>query len=155
MQKLLITFGTRPLAQRISKMLQDKFEILFSTSEEVPSFLASNYLKIPTGVNPTYAHEILKLSLDRQVDHVLPLGLSEIQTISEAKILFEEYGIQLLCPDRETLEEVFVLENPNSSVELSLFFNGISLNNTKDFYGGISGLYAVSDEGDDVALCTI
>ena len=65
-------------------MLQDKFEILFSTSEEVPSFLASNYLKIPTGVNPTYAHEILKLSLDRQVDHVLPLGISEIQTISIA-----------------------------------------------------------------------
>ena len=155
MQKLLITFGTRPLAQRLSKLLQNKFEILFATSEDVPSFLSLNYAKIPTGVNPTYAHELLKLSLDRQIDYVLPLGQTEIGSIVEAKILFEEYGIQLLCPEKAMFQQVFVLENPNSSIELTLLLNGRSLNGEMDFKESVSGLFAISDRGDEIALCTI
>jgi len=155
MQKLLITFGTRPLAQRLSKMLNNTFQIQFATAEEVPSFLAANYNKIPTGINPTYAHELLKLCLDKEIDFILPLGLSEIQTLAEAQVLFEEYGVEVLSPDKEFLEEIFVLENPSSGVELSVLFNGKSLNNKSDVDQVISGLFTISDEGDDLALCTI
>lgn len=155
MQNLLITFGTRPLAQRLSKMLNTNFNILFASSEEVPSFLASNYHKIPTGVNPTFAHEVLKLAMDQQIDFILPLGLSEMQALTEAKILFEEYGIQLLTPDQERLLEIFVLENPSSSVELVLSHHGKNLLNSKDLPTQESGLFALSDDGLDIALCSI
>jgi len=136
-------------------MLNNTFQIQFATAEEVPSFLAANYNKIPTGINPTYAHELLKLCLDKEIDFILPLGLSEIQTLAEAQVLFEEYGVEVLSPDKEFLEEIFVLENPSSGVELSVLFNGKSLNNKSDVDQVISGLFTISDEGDDLALCTI
>lgn len=155
MQKLLITFGTRPLAQRLYKILAPHFQIIFATSEEVPTFLAANYQKIPTGVNPTFAHEALKLCLDNQIDCILPLGLSEIQSLSSANVLFEEYGIHILAPNQENLNELFVLENPSSSVDLILCQDGKSLISDKDLGIKISGLFALADEGEDLALCTI
>ena len=155
MQKLLITYGTRPLAQRLSKILLPEFEVFLATSEEIPSFLSSNFPKIPTGANPTFAHEMLKLSLDKQIDFLLPLGLPEIQSLANSKILFEEYGIEVLSPNTEVLETLFVLENPASSVPMSLLWNGKSLNGTANYSDSLSGLYAISDEGDEVALCTV
>ncbi|WP_409149998.1 hypothetical protein [Sphingobacterium sp. BS-2] len=155
MQKLIITFGTRPLAQRLSKMLNQQLEVLFATSEEVPSFLEANFKKIPTAANPTFAHELLKLCLDKEVNYLLPLGLNEINFLAESKVLFEEYGIQLLAPDKDTLAELFVLENPPSAVELVLVHEGKSLNSDRQLDMEVSGLFTVSDEGDDIALCTI
>ncbi|MBV2226219.1 MULTISPECIES: hypothetical protein [Sphingobacterium] len=155
MQKLLITFGTRPLAQRLSKMLNNQFEVIFATSEEVPSFLEANFKKIPTAANPTYAHELLKLCLDKEVNYLLPLGLNEINVLAESKILFEEYGIQLLSPSKEALTELYVLENPPSVVELLLVLDGKSLISDRQLESEVSGLFTISDDGDDLALCTI
>lgn len=155
MQKMLITFGTRPLAQRLSKILNTHFEIIFATSEEVPSFLSANYNTIPTAANPTFAHELLKLCLDKQIDFLLPLGLAEINALTEAKILLEEYGTKLLSPSKEELEELFVLENPPSNIDLILCEKGVNLISDSKLEIEMTGLFAVSDEGDDLALCTI
>jgi len=155
MQKLLITFGTRPLAQRIAKLIQSQYDVKFASSEEVPSFLAANYSKIPTGINPTFAHELLKLCLDKQIDYLLPLGLSEVQSLSETKLLFEEYGIHVLSPDKSDLEDIFVLENPASTIELLICEKGKSIHSDKTLEFEVSGLLTVSDDGNDVALCTV
>ncbi len=136
-------------------MLNQQLEVLFATSEEVPSFLEANFKKIPTAANPTFTHELLKLCLDKEVNYLLPLGLNEINILAESKVLFEEYGIQLLAPDKDTLAELFVLENPPSAVELVLVHEGKSLNSDRQLDMEVSGLFTVSDEGDDIALCTI
>lgn len=155
MQKILITYGTRPLAQRVANMIKEKYEVQFATSESIPSVLQKQYIPIPTGVNPTFAHELLKLCLDNQISYLLALGFKELETLSEAKLLFEEYDIHLLGPDLEELKELFVLQNPNKGLELQLVHHGVNvLDGLPVAYIG-SGLMVLSDEGEEFALCTI
>lgn len=155
MQKILITYGTRPLAQRLAKQFSAKFEVVFASSEEVPSFLQANYLKIPTGVNPTYAHELLKLSLDKQIDYILPLGESEINSLAESKLLFEEYDIIPLVPNQSDLPVYFTIENPPSQVEIHIYLQGKGLDVEQKLHLPATGLLMVSDDQEELALVTI
>ncbi|MGO1596192.1 MAG: hypothetical protein ACTHZ1_02925 [Sphingobacterium sp.] len=155
MQKLLITSGTSSLAQRVGNILQERFKLFFATSETVPQFLENRFRKIPKGPDPTFAHELLTFCLDHQINLLLPLELSEIQSLSEAKKLFEEYGIQVLCPDREELEELLVLQRPPSGTDLCLVADGVSLIGEPSDAVGTDGLFAVADSGDDAALCVV
>lgn len=155
MQKILITYGTRPLAQRVAQMINEKFEVQFATSESIPSVLQKQYIPIPNGVNPTFAHELLKLCLDNQINYLLALGFKELETLAEAKLLFEEYDIHLLGPDLEELKELFVLQNPNKELELQLVHHGVNVLDGQSVQFRGSGLMVLSDEGEEFALCTI
>lgn len=155
MQKLLITYGTRPLAQRLAKQWKDKFELHYATSEEVPSFLQATYPQIPTGVNPTFAHELLKLCLDQQIDFVLPLGESEINALAEAKQLFEEYDITAIVPAMDNLPLYFILDNPSSELMPHLYVKGKSLDGAADLKLPATGLLLVSDNQEELALITV
>jgi len=155
MKKILITYGTRPLAQRIAKSLVDKFEVKFATSESVPSVLMQQYYAIPNAANPTFSHELLKLCLDNQIDYLLPLGFKELESLSEAKLLFEEYDIWLIGPDTEELKHTFVLSNPNKDLEVMVIDRGVNLIDGKAVELDGSGLIVFSDEGEEYALCTI
>jgi len=153
MEKILITFGTRPLAQRVKQALADQFEVFLATSEEFPTILKSSIYSIPKGVNPTFAHEVLKLALDLNINYILPLGYQELAPFAESHMLFEEYGIEILSPKREELPLVFLLENPSKDTKLNVYRNGRSLH--KDgltVSTSFSGLGLVSDDGDRIAL---
>ncbi|WP_400262380.1 hypothetical protein ACFX5U_02150 [Sphingobacterium sp. SG20118] len=157
-KRILITFGTRGLGQRIAKLLGDKFDIFFASSEEIPSLLigSGKYFKVPTGLMPTYAHEILKISLDNQIDYILPLGGFEFEPLAEAKVLFEEYGIKVIVPAQDVLQDYFIIENPPKDLSLTILVNGKSL--IDDFSTPdtrLDGLFVVSDSGDDFALCAV
>ncbi|MBE8713311.1 hypothetical protein [Sphingobacterium hungaricum] len=156
MKKILVTYGTRPLAQRVKQILQNQFDVYFATCEEIPSILTKSYSGIPTGANPTFAHEVLKLALDLGINYILPLGKQELLPFAEAKILFEEYDIELLVPSKERLEDLFILENPNKEMNLDVFIDGRSIiqSRTIDF-ADFSGLGLVSDDEDDVVLCVV
>ena len=153
MQKLLITSGTSSLAQRVGNLLQERFKLFFATSDAVPQFLENRFHKIPKGPDSTFAHELLTFCLDHQISLLLPLGLSEIQSLSEAKKLFEEYGIQVLCPDREELGELLVLQRPPSGTDIRLVADGVSLIGESSDAVRTDGLFVVADSGDDAALC--
>jgi len=155
MQNLLITFGTRALAQRLSNLLKNEFIIHFATSEEVPVFLNSKFTPIPIGSNPTYAHELLKICLDQHIQVLLPIGLSEIKALAEAKVLFEEYNIQVLTPSLGELAELFVLTNPATSVAIHVAYQGQCLDVKKGLNTSLSGVLAVSDDAEDFALCVV
>src|SRR5690606_18775062 len=103
MKKILITYATRPLGLRVSKLLTELFVVDKATSDEIPSVLQQTYSAIPRGANPVYAHELLKLALDKSCQYVLPLGKDEIYALAETSVLFEEYGIRILCPSKELL----------------------------------------------------
>jgi len=154
MKKILITFGTRPLAMRIAKRLGADFEILYASSEDIPELLLASgkYAKIPKGLLPTFAHEILKLSLDQQVDYVLPLGGFELEPLAAAKVLFEEYQISVLAPDKDLLETIPVMENPPAELPYKLLSKGNNLLDSTSFERSLDGLFVASDSGEDLAL---
>jgi len=157
MKKILITFGTRPLAMRIAKKLGADFEILYASSEEIPELLlkSGNYAPIPKGLLPTFAHEVLKLSLDRQIDYVLPLGGFELEALSEAKVLFEEYQISVLVPDKDLLDTIPIMENPPADLSYILLSKGKNLFDSATYEKSLDGLFVASDSGEDLALICV
>ncbi|UIR55196.1 hypothetical protein LZQ00_13045 [Sphingobacterium sp. SRCM116780] len=157
-KRILITFGTRGLGQRIGKLLSDRFDVYFASSEEIPTVLLNSekYVKIPPGLMPTYAHELLKISLDKQIDYVLPLGGFEFEPLAQAKILFEEYAIKVIVPEHVVLENYFIIENPSKDLALVLLVDGKSLIDSFELENSsLDGLFVISDSGDDFALCAV
>lgn len=117
--KILITYGTRPLAQRLVRLLQQQqHETVLATCEAIPTIL-KDFHPIPNAKNPTFAHEMLKLCLDLGVEYVVPLSVEEIRSLHEARILFEEYEISLLIP--AVLENVSFVQHPPATQQLYLF----------------------------------
>jgi hypothetical protein len=157
MKKILITFGTRPLAMRVAKRLAKSYSILYASSEEIPALLlqSGNYVRIPKGLLPTFAHEVLKLSLDQQVDYVLPLGDLELEPLAEAKTLFEEYQIAVLVPDKDKLKETHVIENPPAELPYVLLYKGTDLFGGDTHEHTSEGLFVASDSGEDYALACV
>lgn len=157
MKKILITFGTRPLAMRIAKKLGADFEILYASSEEIPELLlkSGNYAPIPKGLLPTFAHEVLKLSLDQQIDYVLPLGGLELEALSEAKVLFEEYQISVLVPDKDLLDTIPIMEKPPADLSYILLSKGKNLFDSATYEKSLDGLFVASDSGEDLALICV
>jgi len=157
MKKILITFGTRPLAMRIAKKLAGKFEVLYASSEEIPELLlkSGNYESIPKGLLPTFAHELLKLSLDQQVDYVLPLGVFELEPLAEAKVLFEEYQIAVLVPDKDMLGTFPIIENPPAELPYILLSKGNNLLEDDVAENTLDGLLVRSDSEEDFALVCV
>lgn len=157
MKKILITFGTRPLAMRIAKRLGADFEIVYASSEDIPQLLLASgkYAKIPKGLLPTFAHEVLKLSLDQQVDYVLPLGGFELEPLAAAKVLFEEYQISVLVPDKDLLETIPIMENPPAELPYKLLSKGNNLLDSTTFERSLDGLFVASDSGEDLALICV
>lgn len=157
-KKILITYGTRPFGQRIAQQLSEKLTVQLVSCEAVPDlFVKSGRVKvIPHGVNPTYAHELLKVCLDLEIDYVLPLGRSEIETLTGNAILFEEYGIQVLLPSKELLNEIFLIENPERGLEINILKEGMDfLSEQRLLDNQYSGVLALSDSGEHASLCIV
>lgn len=155
MKKILITYATRPLGIRVVNALTEKYDLIQSTSDEVPSVFANKYISIPKGVNPTFAHELLKIAIDKGVNYILPLGLEEVRTLSTSLVLFEEYEIKVLCPSLAELEDIHIIPNPGKDLELTLAIDGINVFTDQNVLGSFPGLGVVSDSGEDFMLCVI
>ncbi|MBL1411336.1 hypothetical protein [Sphingobacterium faecale] len=152
MKKLLLTCATRSFSMRVAQQLSGKFELVLATSDEVPALFGNRYHKIPEGVSPTYAHEVLKTALDFGCDYVLPLDIDEIATLSSSLILFEEYGIRVLCPGIKNLKSLSVLDNPAKELKLSLFVGGYDVLSGRSESVDFNGLGMLSDSGDSFIL---
>ena len=153
MDKILITYGTRPLAQRVSKLLASKYAVVYGSSEIFPDvLLKGDYRKIPTGLNPTFAHELLKLCLDEGCRFILPLGKQELAALHQARVLFSEYGVNVLIP--ENIDEMLILENPEQGLPLQVFNDGVDLvSGRKIDIDNFSGIGLLSDDQRSVILC--
>lgn len=156
MAKILITHATRPLGLRVSKYVAKKFVVEKCSSDEIPSVLQSKYSMVPSASHPTFAHEMLKLALDKSCDYILPLGLDEIRVLSETAVLFEEYGVRLLCPARPILPVVNVLIDPASHTSLQVLSKKRDIV-TGEHFGNSEwdGLCLVSDSKDEFILAVV
>ena len=63
------------------------------------------FIKIPAGdSSSSFAHLLLTICLDQQIEKVFPLRKVEILALSEARQLFDEYGIKIMVPDKTLLQ---------------------------------------------------
>lgn len=145
MSTILLTYGTRPIAQRIVKLLSAHHQLILATNEEVPSVLAHTYKSIPNPANPVFAHEMLKLCLDQGIDLILPLGAAEIEVLSGSSILFEEYGINIVRPFLSPQQEI--IKQIPAGAPLLIVHDSKSLSEDCQIPSGVeNGVYALSEE---------
>lgn len=145
MSTILLTYGTRPIAQRIAKALRLHHTIVLATHEEIPSVLSHTYKSIPNPANPVFAHEMLKLCLDLNIDLIVPLGAAEIEVLRESVILLEEYGISVVSPSLPS-EQAFAQHIP-ADTPLQIAQGGLSLLDRTPTSGAVqNGVYALTGD---------
>ncbi len=93
----LITSATSSNAYRLKNKL-DKPDIILGDYMELPAIMLSNadMIKLPKPTSAAYAHEMLTLCLDRQIDTVYALRDEEFKSLAEANTLFNEFGIKIV-----------------------------------------------------------
>ena len=78
--------------------------IILGDFADLPStMLSKTMIQLPNPASTSYAHEMLALCLDKEIDHIYALKTEEITHLTIAAQLFSEYGIAIM---------------PNSSYEL-------------------------------------
>ncbi|WP_462266027.1 hypothetical protein [Mucilaginibacter sp.] len=92
----LITGAASARAYQL-KNQQEGRQVLLGDYLELPAVMlrAGSMLQLPAPQQASYAHLMLTLCLDRQIDRVLILNPGEEVLLKEAELLFAEYGIEL------------------------------------------------------------
>jgi len=105
MSRILITAASTVAAQKVQRLFQG--EIVLADQEKLPAFAfpGRQVVQIPEGDHASFAHVMLTLCLDALIDSILPLKRNEQLALAEAKVLFEEYNIQLLVPDKDFMAQ--------------------------------------------------
>ena len=157
---MLITQGTQPFAQRLGRQLAAGRQVLFGAADGLPEVLlrSGNYVRLPHVDTSAFTHEMLKVCLDHGVTHLVPLGISELRPLLEAKILFGEYGVSVLLPDSRVFDELTHFENPPAQLPLVVLEDGKPIDQLEPEEiadASLSGVYVRSDSGDTFALCCL
>jgi hypothetical protein len=110
LKKVLITAASNANAYQLAYHLPHH-EILFADTE-------GQKIIIPEGNKSSFAHELLSLCLDLGVDLIFPLKASEQKALTEAKVLFEEYGISLALPNLIQTQKIHQLKHLHSELSI-------------------------------------
>jgi hypothetical protein len=98
--KILITGAASAQAYQLKAKLTGHEVILGDYAELPATMLASgNMIALPNPADASYAHKMLTLSLDKQVEAIYTLQQAEFDLLNEAGLLFNEYGIKLYYTD--------------------------------------------------------
>lgn len=97
---ILITSAAESAAFRLERILC-KSDVIFADQQPLPLLSGRLFLQIPSPDSGTFTHEILKICMDYGVNEIYPLKDGEIRELSNARQLFEEYGIKLMIPPSE------------------------------------------------------
>jgi len=98
--KVLITAGKSAAAfKQLKKYPSD--QVILADYGDMPRVPSGSYQFISLGtLNPeTIAHTLLTFCLDHTIDAVLPLQDFEKEALTNAGVLFEEFGVQVLSAD--------------------------------------------------------
>ena len=94
---ILITAANSVHAQQLKNKL-DSANIILGDYFDLPSFMlgTANMITLPNPESVSYAHEMLTVCLDKNITTIYLLRNKEIECLSVAKQLFNEYGIELV-----------------------------------------------------------
>jgi hypothetical protein len=93
----LITAANSAEAQKLKNKLNSTDTIL-GDYLELPAFMlkTANMITLPNPKSVSYAHEMLTLCLDKQIDTIYALREEEREVLNTTKQLFTEYGIEIV-----------------------------------------------------------
>src|ERR1700748_2079098 len=92
----LITGATTAMAYKLKNSLHGA-QIIMGDYAELPlTMLSKTMIQLPNPNSSSYAHEMLTLCLDREIDHIYALKAQEKEQLNTAKELLAEYGINLV-----------------------------------------------------------
>lgn len=94
--KILITTAASAQAYQLKAKLNGN-EVLLGDYAELPATMlkAGSMIVLPNPADASYAHKMLTLSLDNQIEAIYALQAMEFKLLGEAELLFNEYGIKL------------------------------------------------------------
>ncbi|RYY34081.1 MAG: hypothetical protein EOP46_14545 [Sphingobacteriaceae bacterium] len=100
MPSTLVTAATSPRAHRIKNNL-DTDNVLLGDYLDMPDFMVQSgkMIRLPNPSSASYAHQMLTLCLDSDINVVYPLNKDEALLLNEAILLFDEYGIEIKFTD--------------------------------------------------------
>ncbi|WP_374948204.1 hypothetical protein [Mucilaginibacter sp.] len=93
--KVLITSATSAKAHKLKGFLQQQHDILLGDFIELPAFMGKTVIKLPNPAADAYAHQMLTLSLDNNIEQIYALTASEMNALVTAEQLFNEYNIKI------------------------------------------------------------
>ena len=91
--KVLITSATSAQAHKLKISLIND-EVVLGDFTELPSFMG--IVKLPNPATDTYAHEMLTLALDNNIETIYLLNVQEAAVLLLSEQLFKEYNITLV-----------------------------------------------------------
>ncbi|KAA8486236.1 hypothetical protein BDE36_3834 [Arcticibacter tournemirensis] len=150
---ILITAAATAQAYQLERLVGGTEAVFFADSAELPQFMLKNrkFIKISEGNAPSFAHELLGICLDQQIERVFPLRKGEIKALSESRTLFMEYGIQVIVPPLPALEKMEMRNGPGRILIKTDLSDQAGLLPDADF-----GLFLINEEYPDsrVAIFT-
>ena len=129
---ILITAASTAQAYQLERFLDSGGTIFFADSVELPQVMLKDkqFVKIPKPENPSFAHLLLTVCLDRQIEKLFPLRRLEVLALAEARQLFDEYGIEVVVPlqpaesfwqKKPSKGELILLSNPLAQHSRGIF----------------------------------
>jgi hypothetical protein len=94
---ILITAANSAQAHRLKNNLLSAGHVILGDYMDLPAFMLipGKMVKLPDPLSLAYAHEMLTLCMDNDVDTIYPLKEQEYQLLAEARQLFKEYNIDI------------------------------------------------------------
>lgn len=119
---VLITAAANSAAFRLERIL-DTPEVYFADQNSLPSIPGKKFLKIPDASSNSFTHEVLKICLDHHINEIYPLKGDEMTELSGSRQLFEEFGISLVVPSGQWIENKLNVSTSRSS-DIIVLVNG-------------------------------
>jgi len=93
----LITAATSAQAYKLKNSL-NKEHVILGDYLELPAIMLKNagLIKLPNPASVSYAHEMLTLCLDKNINTVFALRKVEKENLMQSEQLFSEYGITII-----------------------------------------------------------
>ncbi|WP_316832017.1 hypothetical protein [Pedobacter aquatilis] len=122
--KILITGGNNSKAFKLLKAFPGHF-ILFADYGDVPAMVTNNYALSSLGElnKDSIAHILLNFCITEAIDSIIPLHDFEVEAIAKSAVLFSEYGIDVLLPSQDNLND-FLSGIKASGTDLNVFVKG-------------------------------
>src|ERR1700761_3067489 len=94
---ILITAANSAQAHQLKNKLNQP-NVILGDYEDLPDFMlkAGNVIKLPNPNSVSYAHQMLTLCLDKEIDTVYALRDGEMNVLKQSEQLFSEYGITIV-----------------------------------------------------------
>ncbi|RYZ95986.1 MAG: hypothetical protein EOP47_24750 [Sphingobacteriaceae bacterium] len=96
----LVTAATSSRAHKIKSIITEQ-DVILGDYADLPDFMVKpgKLIRIPNPLSVSYAHEMLTLCLDNDINTIYPLNFNEAELLLEAAQLFIEFNINIIKPD--------------------------------------------------------